>query len=89
MHPLQVRALVAFVADEVGMQLRAAALHVLGRRWPGARGGGESAARIRRISDQRVERIGFERGQDGQGVALEQLVFHGERLLGFARGDRR
>ena len=71
------------------MQLGAAALDVFLRGWLGPRGRVQAATRIGRISDQRVERIRFERGQDGQGVALQELVFHGESLLGFARGDRR
>ncbi|EFF45479.1 hypothetical protein XAUB_04270 [Xanthomonas citri pv. aurantifolii str. ICPB 11122] len=88
-HPFQVRALVALVANEVGVQLRATALDVFLRRWLGPCRSGQATTGIRRISDQSVERIRFERGQDGQGVALQELVFHGESLLGFARGDRR
>ncbi len=85
-HPFQVRALVALVTNEVSVPAIAA---VLGRGRPSTGSGSQAATRIRGISDQRVERIRFERGQDSQGVALEQLVFHGESLLGFARGDRR
>lgn len=77
LHPRQVRALVAFVAGEVSMQVRPTALHVLLVGTALASRRVDAAACIWGISDEGVEAVGRQGRHRAQCIAVDQFVLHG------------